>query len=108
MNFRVTILRRAKQDLRGIATWISERSRRGAESWLTAFEKLVDRLSETAHTFPVAEENDEFSIELRQAFFKTRRGRVYRAVFTIVGNEARILRIRGPGQGSLTDDDVDD
>jgi plasmid stabilization system protein ParE len=107
MKFRVTILRLAKHDIREIAAWISERSRRGAAAWLAAFEKLVDRLAETAPSFPVAEENDEVEVEIRQGLFKTRRGRVYRAIFTIVGDEVRILRIRGPGQPPLSRSDVE-
>lgn len=106
MKFRVRVLRRAVQDVREIAKWIAERSRPGAESWLKAWERLLDRLAESADSFAIAEENDEFELEIRQGLFKTRRGRIYRAVFTIVDNEVRVLRVRGPGQAPLTPDDV--
>ncbi len=33
--------------------------------------------------------------------FKTKHGRTYRAVFTILNGQVRILAIRGPGQAPL-------
>ncbi len=46
------------------------------------------------------------SFELRQFLFKTRRGRTYRGVFAVVNHEVRIVRVRGPGQGPLTDNEL--
>ncbi len=49
-------------------------------------------------------------MSLKQAFFRTRRGRSYRAVFVIVGDivgdEVRILRVRGPGQELIEPDEI--
>jgi len=36
----------------------------------------------------------------RQFFFKTPHGRTYRGVFTVVDDEIRVLRVRGPGRPS--------
>ncbi len=42
----------------------------------------------------------------RPFFFKTPHGRTYRGVFTIVDDEIRVLRVRGPGQPSLEPDEL--
>jgi len=47
---------------------------------------------------PLAPESKSFDIEIRHALFRTRSGRPYRAIFTVVGDEVRILRVRGRGQ----------
>jgi len=104
MRFRVVILRRAELDLQQIINWIEARSPIGAAPWLAAFEKFVERLATAADTLALAEEDTSFDQTLRQGLFRTRRGRVYRAVFVIVGDEARILRIRGPGQAQIEPD----
>jgi hypothetical protein len=51
-------------------------------------------------------EEGDCSIPLRQATFRTRHGRTYRAVFTIVGDQVRILRVRGPGRPPLEADEL--
>jgi hypothetical protein len=51
----------------------------------------------------IAPENAEFDFELRQALFKTRHGVPYRCVFTVVDDEVRILRVRGPGHELMKD-----
>ena len=68
-------------------------------------EKLSSGFLDLDH--PVWIEDEHFDIDVRQALFKTRRGRIYRMLFTIVGNEVRILRVRGPGQAPVVADDVD-
>jgi plasmid stabilization system protein ParE len=106
MSYRVVTLRRAEADVRSIARWIAERSTQGAASWLDAYDGLLRFLAEQADSCAVAQENDDGAIPLKQALFRTRRGRTYRAVFTIVGNEVRILRVRGPGQPPLLEDEL--
>ena len=75
-------------------------------AWLDAYEQLTERLEQDADTFPVALEDRNCHIRLKQALFRTRRGRTYRIVFTIIGDEVRILRIRGPGQSPLREDEL--
>jgi plasmid stabilization system protein ParE len=106
MKYHVIALRRADDDVRHIARWLAERSVQGAEAWLDAYAQLVSRLAEHAESFAPALEDPDCSIPLRQALFKTRHGRNYRAVFTIAGDEVRVLRIRGPGQPQLKDDEL--
>jgi hypothetical protein len=52
-------------------------------------------------SFAEAPESGPLKRSLRQAPFKTRRGRVYRIVFEASENEIMILRVRGPGQSPL-------
>ena len=66
---------------------------------------LVARLQQHADSFGAApEQHSEFDV--RQALFKTRRGRVYRALFLLEGSDVYLLRVRGPGQASLQPDEL--
>lgn len=106
MSYDVLLLQRAEADVRHIAQWIFQRSPQGARAWLDAVDQLIDQLAERAGSCPVAVEETDCHIPLRQALFRTRHGRTYRAIFTIVGQEVRILRIRGPGQPPLANDEL--
>lgn len=106
MRYSVIALRRADDDVRSITHWLADRSLQGAESWLDAYEQLRIRLAENADSLGPALEDPDFSIALKQALFRTRHARTYRAVFTIVGDEVRILRVRGPGQPPLQADEL--
>ena len=106
MTFRVHILRRAERDAQQIFNWIAERSPDGAVRWWNAFESAVANLPEnpTGHSF--APEDELTDYELRQFHFKTRAGRTYRGVFVVIGDEIKVLRVRGPGQPSLKPDEL--
>ena len=106
MTYHVVALRRADADIKHISRWIADRSLAGADAWLDAYEQLLARLAEQADSCSVAPEDVGGDISLKQALFGTRHGRTYRAVFTIVGDQVRILRIRGPGQPPLRDDEL--
>jgi len=43
---------------------------------------------------------------IRHVFFRTRAGRTYRALFLLVGDEVRVLRVRGPGQPPVGPDEL--
>jgi plasmid stabilization system protein ParE len=106
MKFNVIALRRADDDVRHITRWIAKRSPNGALSWLNAYEQLLARLAEQADSYNAAIEAPDFTVPLKQALFRTRQGRTYRAIFTVVGNEVRVLRVRGPGQPALREDEL--
>jgi len=106
MKFNVIALRRADDDVRHITHWIAQRSPQGADSWLDAYEQLLTRLAEGADSFPAASEDPDCNIPLKHALFGTQHGLTYRAVFTLIGDEVRILRIRGPGQPPLQEDEL--
>jgi len=106
MNFTVHELPRAKQDKHSIFRWLHERSPAGAASWLRSYDLLVERLSRDASSFGEAMEKQDCDFDVRQALFKTPRGRVYRALFFIEGEKVFILRVRGPGQAPINPEDV--
>ena len=106
MTFTVHELPKAQWDKRDIVKWLVEKSPQGAAAWLDAYDQMVQRLEAAADTFPPAQESKEFDLIVKQILFKTRRGRVYRAVFHIDGAEVYILRVRGPGQAPIANDDV--
>lgn len=107
MKFNVKALRKAEADVRSIAKYLYDRSPQGAAAWLNAYREARARLASDANRCSQAEENDHFDFDVRQALFKTTRGRVYRMLFTIIGNEVRILRVRGPGQAPVSAEELD-
>jgi plasmid stabilization system protein ParE len=106
MRNKVLTLRRAESDIQHITPWIAERSIQGAYAWLDSYEELMERLAQSAQTYPSAFEAAECKAPLRQALFGTRRGRRYRAIFVIAGDQVRVLRVRGPGQPPLQQDEL--
>ena len=106
MSFSVRELPKAKKDKRCIFRWLHERSSRGAAAWLNAYDSLIGRLKVDASSFSEAQESRDCDFEVRQALFKTRRGRVYRALFFIQGDEVYILRVRGPGQAPIMPEEL--
>lgn len=106
MTFSVRELQKAKADKRRIFEWIHQRSRSGAIAWLAAYDRMIDSLKANADTCAEAYESADLERDVRQALFKTRRGRVFRALFVIESAEVLILRIRSAGQRPLDSDDV--
>ena len=106
MTYRVVTLRRAEADIRSIARWLAKHSQSGAIAWLDAYDGLVEKLRHSASVCGPAAEASDIDLPLKQAFFRTRRGRSYRAIFLIVGDEVRILRVRGPGQDAIEPDEI--
>lgn len=106
MSVTVRELPKARDDKRSIFRWLHERSLAGAAAWLDAYDSLLERLKRDAGSFGEAPENQDCDFDVRQALFKTRRGRVYRALFFIEGQEVYILRVRGPGQAPVTPEEI--
>jgi len=107
MKFTVFELPKATADKRRIVEWIFERSPQGAAAWLNAYDQMAERLQTMASILPVAPESKELPLEVRQIFFKTRHGRIYRAACYIEGQSVYILRVRGPGQAPIQTDELD-
>lgn len=106
MKHDVDVLRRARRDVDGVLAWLAARSRPGAAAWLEAYERALDRIAENPLGYALAPEAHDLRRELREAPFKTRAGKPYRIVFTVVEDEVRVLRVRGPGQADLAEGDV--
>ena len=106
MSLTVRELPKAKQDKDSIFRWLHQRSPQGALAWLDAYDVLLERLKADAQTFASAPESADCEIDVRQALFRTRRGRVYRALFFIEREEVFVLRVRGPGQAPVFPDEL--
>ena len=106
MSYTVRELPKAKQDKHCIFSWLDERSPAGAAAWLDAYDDLIERLRQDARTFGQAPERQDCEFGVRQPLFKTRRGRVSRALFFIEGQDVFILRVRGPGQAPVRPEDI--
>ncbi len=101
MSYEVRLLALARLDLDRILSYVAARSPKGATRLLARFEAAITRLEENPFVAPVAPETWELEEEVRNIPFRTRAGRTYRALFVVVGNEVRVLRVRGPGQAPL-------
>jgi plasmid stabilization system protein ParE len=96
--FYVNVLRKAWRDAQAIVDWLSTRSPAGAMRWEAAFRTALKKLSENPHGCAEAPEQVRPPVKIRQILFKTPKGKYYRAVFVIEGDEVRVLRIRRPHQ----------
>jgi plasmid stabilization system protein ParE len=106
MTYRVIALRRAQADLWHFLEWLHGHSPQGAEHWYEAYYATLDKLADSPKGYPLIDEHPELSYPIHQCLFGTPRGRRYRLLLVVVGQEVRLLRIRGPGQPSVTWDDL--
>lgn len=106
MTYRVVILRRADADMDAIYVWLANRSVAGAGRWYRAFLEAAASLSSNPYRCGSAPESVAVGYDIRQHFFKTPRGRKYRMLYLITGDEVRVLRVRGPGQALVTGSDL--
>ena len=106
MSFQVEITETAYRDLDQILSWLSERSPVAAARLSTQFDKALSRLESFPLSCGLAHENPLVGEELRHLLFGIRKGRSYRALFVVSGEVVTILRIRGPGQPTVTLEDL--
>ena len=106
MNFRVRLTAEAVRNQNEIADWIAERSVNGALSWLDELDQVLQQVSTSPMSFPLAVEDEFCDKELRNALFGTRNGRVFRAIFYIDGDSVIVTHLRGPDQQDLSADDL--
>jgi plasmid stabilization system protein ParE len=105
MTYRVVLQPEARLDLIQATEYIAERAPMAAERWAKGFLASVKALEEQPDQWPLAEESPYLELPLREWQYRTKSS-VTRAVFLIVGDEVRILRIRRPGQDSLRKEDL--
>jgi plasmid stabilization system protein ParE len=107
MSRLIRISARASADADAIFEWIEARSPDGAIRWYQAFLAALHLLQERAESYVAALEAEQLGIDLRQVLFKTRKGRVYRALFIIDHETVYIVGVRGAGQDLVSKDDID-
>jgi plasmid stabilization system protein ParE len=101
MSYTVIVLPEAEQDADRIYEWIVDRSQGGADSWYTQFLEAIRGLASKAEMYGLAPESEHVQQEIRQLFFKTRKGLRYRVLFAVAGGTIYVLHVRGPGQPLL-------
>lgn len=106
MKYDVVALQAAEADFNGMLEYIAGRSKSGAAAWAKAFDQAIAHLEVNAASCPFAPENDYVDFEVREVLFKTRRGLIYRALFTIREHTVFILHVRGPGQDLIDGADI--
>jgi plasmid stabilization system protein ParE len=100
-SYRVTVLEPAARDVQTQFDYIHGHSPTGAFAWYESYLRALDRLKRDPAGPGIAPENNHVEEEIRQVFFKTRRGHVFRILYTIAGDQVRVLRVRGMGQDLL-------
>ena len=73
-----------------------------------SFADTGDSLAFTAEQRAVALEIQSVDYEIRETLFKTRKGKPYRILFTVQGDEVLVLRVRGPGQNYVAAHELPD
>lgn len=97
-RYRVVLQPGAEQNIVATYGWIAERSVDGARRWRRKLDEAIANLGARADRYPVASESVHFEETIRNLTFRMRSGRTYRLLFTIRGDEAHVLFVRGPGQ----------
>ena len=106
MTYRLILQPSGEADVDQIVGYLNERSPQGAAAWCKAWGKLLAELCECAEGSGLAPESSQYEEEIRQALFKTRRGRTYRALFVIVFDTVHVIHVRGPGQNLMPPDEL--
>jgi plasmid stabilization system protein ParE len=106
MSYQVTLLPAARRELATIYDWLAKRSPQGARTWFNRFTEALLTLEENPLSCGLAPESELTDEEVRQLIFKTKRGRRYRAIFTVSQDTVHLLHIRGPGQDLVEPPDV--
>ncbi len=105
MTYDVVVTAAAKQDLRAAYLWAAERAPLAAAAWLNRFEAELETLSKFPQRCAIAPEDTLVAEEIRQLNYGRRQG-AYRALFTIVGNEVRVLHVRRAARDLASPEDL--
>ena len=101
-TYRLAVSQRADQDADAIFDWITERSAEGAIHWFQALRTTLRSLTNSPESHSRAPEAETLGRDIRQAFFKTRRGRTYRVLFVVAEDIVHVVAVRGYGQDIAT------
>ncbi len=106
MSLLVKVSSRAERDVGAIFEWLSGHSPAGAVRWYEAYLTTLSTLPVTALGSPRAAEAETLGMDLRQVFFRTRKGRLYRLLITLRGDVIHVVSIRAGGQKEVAWDDL--
>ncbi|MFC1758465.1 type II toxin-antitoxin system RelE/ParE family toxin [Planctomycetota bacterium] len=106
MSFWLIVTNQARDSITRNASWWAENhSLDEALKWYDSVYEQLNELLAFPESHGLAAENESFPYELREKLVggKTR---TYRAIFTIVDTEVRVLTVRRAAQRAITPDDV--
>jgi plasmid stabilization system protein ParE len=106
MKYELLLTREAETEVTRIVDYLAKRSPQGAAAWCAQWESVLTELKSNPLQHGLAPESADYAAEVRQILFKTRRGRKYRALFTIVGRGVYIIQLRGPSQDLIRQDQL--
>jgi toxin ParE1/3/4 len=106
MNYELLLTRETETSVEQVIDYLVKRSPQGAAAWCEQWENVLSALKANPLQHGLAPESSEFETEVRQILFKTRRGRKYRALFTVVGRGVYVIDLRGPSQNLLRRDQL--
>jgi plasmid stabilization system protein ParE len=94
MDFSVELSYQAQADVAGIYDWLrSQEAGDAGERWFVALRTAIDSLTSLPTRCPVAPENRDSPVEVRQLLYG-RRPHVYRILFAIERDVVQVLHIR--------------
>jgi hypothetical protein len=106
MNYDLLFTRELEIEVEHTINYLAKRSPHGAVAGCEQWANVLDELKRSPLQHGFAPESVKYGIEIRQILFKTRRGRKYRALFTIVGRGVYVIQLRGPHQDLLRRDQL--
>jgi plasmid stabilization system protein ParE len=89
VTYRIVLQPAARAEAADIYKYLHERSPRAAEAWLTGFDRALRTLGSMPERCSLAPENATFTREIRQLLYER-----YRILFTIKGQDVRVLHVR--------------
>jgi len=104
MKYKLIIQPSASVDLEESYRWIAERSPARAPGWFNRFIKALTSLQTNPERCEIAPESKSVGVIIRQLLYG-RRGGVYRALYTIRGQEVHVLHIRHAAREYMTQEE---
>jgi plasmid stabilization system protein ParE len=93
MKYRVEVSARALTEARQARDWMAREAPGRAARWYEGLLDKIETLGDQPTRCPLAPENDDFDIEIRQLLYGRRRG-VYRVLFTVHEDIVTVLYVR--------------
>lgn len=106
MTYPINVLPRAQKDILDCYQWIAQYSGDAAERWYQAFLRAVEQLGHGPMSYALAPEAVRLAAPVRVFVFHDNPRRRYHGVFIVRDGAVHVLRVRGPGQGPLTEDEL--
>src|SRR4051794_30674495 len=107
MSYQVELTEGAYADLDRLTTALAERWPEGSRRIIPRFYAALPRLESFPLSCGLAHESRFFPEEVRHLLFDIRKGRTYRALFTVQADGVRVLAVRAPGERPVKPEDID-